>query len=89
MTTAGDALIGFKCGGPLGAGIGAGISPITGIVRLFVESAEEKVREQIKALYGVDIYDMGLLKQIVDTAKQAFGDPQSADPRPDRVSSTR
>jgi hypothetical protein len=72
-TTAGGALVGFKYGGPLGAAIGAGVGFVAGIVRLFVKGAEEKAREKIKALYGVDISDKGLLKQIVDTAKQAFG----------------
>lgn len=33
----------------------------------------EKAREKVKALYRVDIFDQGVLKQIVDTAKQAFG----------------
>ena len=73
MTTAGGAMIGAKFGGPLGAAIGAGVGFVAGLVRLFVKSAEEKAREKIKALYGVDIADKGLLKQIVDTAKQAFG----------------
>ncbi|MBI4905701.1 MAG: hypothetical protein HY820_18860 [Acidobacteria bacterium] len=72
-TTAGGALIGFKYGGPLGAAIGAGIGFAAGIVRLFVKGAQEKAREKIKATYGVDISDKGLLKQIVDTAKSAFG----------------
>jgi hypothetical protein len=57
----------------LGAAIGAGVGFVAGLARLFVKSAEEKAREKIKALYGVDISDKGLLKQIVDTAKQAFG----------------
>jgi hypothetical protein len=73
MTTAGGAMIGAKFGGPLGAVLGAGAGFVAGLVRLFVKSAEEKAREKIKALYGVDISDKGLLKQIVDTAKQAFG----------------
>jgi hypothetical protein len=73
MTTAGGALIGFKYGGPLGAAIGAGAGFVAGLVRLFVKSAEEKAREKIKALYGVDISAKGVLKQIVVTAKQAFG----------------
>jgi hypothetical protein len=72
-TTAGGALIGFKYGGPLGAAIGAGIGAIAGIARLFVKSAEEKVREKVKALYGVDISDKGVLKQIADTVKSAYG----------------
>jgi hypothetical protein len=72
-TTAGGAMIGFKFGGPLGAAIGAGIGAIAGIVRLFVKSAEDKVREKVKALYGVDISDKGVLKQIADTVKSAYG----------------
>jgi hypothetical protein len=73
MTTAGGALIGFKYGGPLGAAIGAGAGAVAGIVRLFVKGAQEKAREKIKAVYGVDISDKGVLRQVVDTAKQAFG----------------
>jgi hypothetical protein len=46
---------------------------VAGIVRLFVKGAQEKAREKIKAVYGVDISDKGILRQIVDTAKQAFG----------------
>jgi hypothetical protein len=72
-TTAGGALVGFKYGGPLGAAMGAGIGAAAGLVRLFVKGAQEKAREKIKALYGVDISDKGVLKQIVETAKQAFG----------------
>jgi hypothetical protein len=73
MTTAGGALIGYKYGGPLGAAIGAGIGAVAGLVRLFVKGAQEKAREKIKATYGVDISDKGVLKQIVDIAKQGFG----------------
>jgi hypothetical protein len=72
-TTAGGALIGAKFGGPLGAAIGAGIGFAAGIVRLFIKGAQEKAREKIKATYGVDISDKGILKQIVDTTKSAFG----------------
>lgn len=72
-TTAGGAMIGFKFGGPLGAAIGAAAGLVAGIVRLFVKGAEEKAKAKIKALYGVDIADKGVLKQIVDTAKSAFG----------------
>jgi hypothetical protein len=73
MTTAGGAMIGFKYGGPLGAAIGAGVGAVAGLVRLFVKGAQEKAREKIKATYGVDIRDKGVLKQIVDIAKQGFG----------------
>ena len=73
MTTAGGAMIGFKYGGPLGAAIGAGVGAVAGLVRLFVKGAQEKAREKIKATYGVDVSDEGVLKQIVDIAKQGFG----------------
>jgi len=73
MTTAGGAMLGFKFGGPIGAAIGAGIGAIAGTARLFVKSAEEKAREKIRATYGVDIRDKAVLRQIVETAKQAFG----------------
>jgi hypothetical protein len=73
MTTAGGAMIGAKFGGPLGAAIGAGIGAVAGIVRLFMKSAEDKAREKIKATYGIDIKDKGVLKQIVEMAKQGFG----------------
>ncbi|MEK7755143.1 MAG: hypothetical protein AAB654_24665, partial [Acidobacteriota bacterium] len=73
MTTGGGALIGFKFGGPIGAGVGAWIGFWAGVARLFVKGAQEKAREKIKATYGVDISDNGILKQIVDTAKSAFG----------------
>ncbi len=73
MTTAGGAMIGFKYGGPLGAAIGAGIGAVAGLVRLFVKGAQEKAREKIKATYGIDIRDKGVLRQIVDIAKQGFG----------------
>jgi hypothetical protein len=72
-TTAGGAMIGAKFGGPLGAAIGAGIGFLAGVVRLFVKGAAEKAHDKIKALYGVDISDKGVLQQIVDTAKSAFG----------------
>jgi hypothetical protein len=72
-TTAGGALVGFKYGGLPGAAIGAGVGFVAGLVRLFVKSAEEKVREKVKALYGVDISDKGVLKQIADTVKSAYG----------------
>ena len=72
-TTAGGALIGYKFGGPLGAAIGGIAGAAAGLVRLFVKGAQEKAREKIKATYGVDISDRGILKQIVDIAKQGFG----------------
>ncbi|MBZ5625928.1 MAG: hypothetical protein LAQ69_45655 [Acidobacteriia bacterium] len=72
-TTAGGALIGYKFGGPLGAAIGGVAGAVAGIVRLFVKGAADKAKEKIKALYGVDIADKGVLQQIVDMAKSGFG----------------
>ncbi len=74
MSAAGGALIGAKFGGPIGAVIGAVAGTVAGLIRKFwVKSAEEKAREKIKATYGVDIKDKGVLKQIVEMAKQSFG----------------
>jgi hypothetical protein len=73
MTTGGGAAIGFKFGGPIGAGVGAWIGFWAGVARLFIKGAQEKAREKIKATYGVDISDNGVLKQIVEMAKQGFG----------------
>jgi hypothetical protein len=72
-TSAGGALIGFKYGGPLGALIGGVAGAIAGVVRLFIKGATEKTKDKIKALYGVDISDKGVLKQIVDMTKSEFG----------------
>lgn len=79
MSTGGGALMGYNIGshfGPAGAGIGAaigaGVGAVAGIVRLFVKGAQEKAREKIKATYGVEIRDKGVLGQIVDMAKQSF-----------------
>jgi hypothetical protein len=73
MTTAGGAMIGFKYGGPVGAAIGAGIGAVAGLVRLFVKGAQEKAREKIKAIYGVDVREKNILAEIVNIAKQGFG----------------
>lgn len=73
MTSAGGAMVGFKFGGPLGAAIGAAAGAVAGIIRLFVKGAREKAREKIKALYGVEVSDHGILDQIVQMAKQSFG----------------
>jgi hypothetical protein len=63
----------LQLGGPVGAAIGAGAGFLAGLIGLFRKSATEKAREKIKALYQVDIQDKGILKQIVEMAKQSFG----------------
>ncbi len=73
MTTAGGAMIGFKYGGGFGAAVGAGIGAAVGLMGLFRKSAEKKVREKVKATYGVDLQDKGVRLQIVEIAKQSYG----------------
>jgi hypothetical protein len=73
MSTVGGAILGFQFGGPLGALIGAGVGAIAGAFRMLFKSAQDKAREKIKALYGVDMRDKTILSQIVSIAKQAFG----------------
>src|SRR5207244_2453665 len=53
--------------------IGAVAGAVAGTIRLFIKSAKEKLREKIKATYGIDVNDQGILQQILDTAKQTFG----------------
>jgi hypothetical protein len=72
-TTAGGAAIGYKFGGGLGAAIGAGAGALAGIVRMFIKGSIEKAHDKIKAAYGVDIADKGVLSQIVQIAKQSYG----------------
>jgi len=59
--------------GPVGWIAAAGIGAFTGLIGLFRKSAEQKAREKIKAVYGVDIREKNILTQIVEIAKQAFG----------------
>jgi len=37
------------------------------------DAAIQAAREKVRATYGVDVRDKGILRQIVETAKQAFG----------------
>lgn len=55
------------------AAVGVAAGAVAGIVRLLVKGAADIAREKVKALYGVDISDKGVLQQIVDTAKSAYG----------------
>ncbi len=72
-TTAGGALIGAKFGGLEGALIGGAIGLGAGLIRLFVKGAEQKAKEKIRNMYGVNIEDRGILRQIVQMAKQQYG----------------
>jgi len=59
--------------GPAGWIAAAGIGAFAGILGMFRKSAEQKVREKIKATYGVEIREKNVLRQIVEMAKQGFG----------------
>jgi hypothetical protein len=43
------------------------------LFKLFQKSAEEKAQQKIKATYGVNIQNKGVLRQVVEIAKQNFG----------------
>ena len=81
MDVAGGALagagIGMTFGGPMGALIGAGIGAaagaIAGTVRLFVQTEQERIRSQIKQVYGIDISNRGILAQIQQIVDQTYG----------------
>jgi hypothetical protein len=72
-TAAGGALIGFKYGGPIGAAVGAIVGGIAGTIRMFIKGATEKARDKIRATYGIDVQDKGVLQQVVEIAKQSYG----------------
>ena len=71
------AAIGFAVGGPIGAGIGAFVGTVVGlgvgIVGLFKKTAEQKVREKVQQVYGIQIQDKGVRQQIADIAQQRYG----------------
>ena len=70
-------MLGLRFGGPMGALIGAGIGAaagaITGVVRMFVLTEQEKIRKQIKQVYGVDISNRQILTQIQQIIDQKYG----------------
>lgn len=74
---AGGIIAGVRRGGWVGWAE-TGFNPIAGLFILFggsklLRGMEDKAREKIKDLYGVDIPDRGVLKQITDIAKQSYG----------------
>jgi hypothetical protein len=93
MAVGGGALagagIGFMAGGPIGAAIGAGIGAaaglVTGIVRLFVQTEQERIRSQIKQVYGVDISNRQILTQIQQIVDQKYGGSVSVGVRSNEV----
>ena len=69
--------IGFLLGGPMGAAVGAAIGAaaglVTGVVRLFVQTEQERIRSQIKQVYGIDISNRQILNQIQQIVDQKYG----------------
>jgi hypothetical protein len=60
-------------GTAIGAAVGAGVGAITGIVRLFVHTEQERIRSQIKQVYGIDISNRQILTQIQQIVDQTYG----------------
>jgi hypothetical protein len=57
----------------IGAAIGAGVGAITGIVRLFVHTEQERIRTGIKQVYGIDLTNRQILNQIQQIVDQKYG----------------
>jgi hypothetical protein len=60
-------------GTAIGAAIGAGVGAITGVVRLFVKTEQERIRTGIKQVYGIDISNRQILTQIQQIVDQKYG----------------
>lgn len=63
----GGAAAGYAIGGPIGAGIGA----LVGLVASFFKTGPQKVQEQAKALYGLNL-DRQFANQVFEIIKQSF-----------------
>jgi Tape measure protein len=74
-------MLGSTFGGPLGAAagtvIGAGVGAVVGagigIARLFIHTKDEQLRGEIKRVYGIDIPNANIRKQILDIIDQKYG----------------
>ena len=60
-------------GGPMGAAIGAAIGVSIALLMMLKKTPEQKAKEAIKAAYGIDVWDKGVLAQVAQTAQGAFG----------------
>ena len=60
-------------GGPMGAAIGAAIGVSIALLMMLKKTPEQKAKEAIKAAYGIDVWDKGILSQVAQTAQGAFG----------------
>lgn len=71
------AMLGLRFGGApgalIGAIIGAGVGAVTGVVRMFVKTERERIRAQIKQVYGIDIANQQILMQIQQIVDQRYG----------------
>jgi len=59
--------------GPWGWAAAAGIGAVVGLIGIFKKSADQKVREKVKQVYGVDVTEKNIRDQIVDLAKSKYG----------------
>lgn len=86
-TGAGGAAIGFKFGGPLGAVIGGAIGLGVGALRWLFggKKPEDQMREAVRSVYGVDIRENSILKQMVQIAQQGFGGDYRLAARSDQI----
>jgi len=81
MSAGGGALAGAVIGTAIfpglgtlaGAAIGAAVGGIAGLIRLGIPSMQQRVHDEIKRVYSVDIKDKGILKQIADVISQRYG----------------
>lgn len=71
---AGGALAGAAFG-PLGIGIGAGVGALLGGLSLagIIQTKSQKIKSQIKSLFGIDIRDQNLLSRMVQITNQQYG----------------
>ena len=56
-----------------GAAIGAGVGAIAGVLRMAFPTLMERVRSEIQRVYGVDIPQASIRKQIADIITQKYG----------------
>lgn len=57
----------------VGAGVGAVVGAAAGLLRMAFPTVEERVRGEVKRIYGIDIADAGIRKQIADIVTQKYG----------------
>lgn len=81
ITAAGGAMIGAVLGTAVfpgigtvvGALIGAAAGGIAGLIRSFTKTADQKLRETVKQVYGIDLQDKNIRAQILQTTKDSYG----------------